>query len=253
MNDTRVGLQRVDAASANKQGSSSNVDDLKYDKDENLEQLEDDVISGKLNEYHFATKEDFDKFIIFLSTLLNKKIVPASERKVKVSPETIANEQIKDSKLIVSQETKTAAQGELKTENNQLQQDKKEVFVALPNTTSYENSQVKSNENGKTTLQAPLNNELVKTENPDLAKQSDSIKLVINDKQVVVHTAGGNNLSMTGEDVGAKGDSAFLDDARRFAQEQGFKEKGGQQQQNQQNKENELDDIDSVYFSKRIK
>lgn len=253
MSDTRVGLQRELSVSANKQGSSSNIDDLKYDKDENLEQLEEDVTSGKLNESHFATKEDFDKFIIFLSTLLNKKIVPASERKIKVSPETIANEQNKDSKLIVSQETKTAAQGEFKTDNNQQQQDKKDVLVALPNTISYESSQAKSNESGKTTLQAPFNNELVKTDNPDLTKPGDSSKIIINDKQVVVHTSGGNNLSMTGDDIGAKGDSAFLDDARRFAQEQGFKEKGGQQQQNQQNKENELDDIDSVYFSKRIK
>ncbi|MGL5314060.1 MAG: hypothetical protein ACRC92_12500 [Peptostreptococcaceae bacterium] len=251
MSDNRISLQRDLNVSANKQDNNNNVEDLKYDKEENLEQLEDDINSGKLNEKHFATKEDFDKFILFLSSLLNKKIVAPSDKKVKVSHENIVGEKVKDNKLIVAQEPKIATHGDLKTDNSLQPQDKKEVIVTLPNTTGYENNQVKSNENGKALAQTPLNSEHIKTDNFDLAKQSDTIKLVINEKQVVVHTAGGNNLSMAGEDVGAKGDPAFLDDARRFAQEQGFKEKGGQQQQDQQHTEHELDDIDSIYFSKR--
>ncbi|MGL5335064.1 MAG: hypothetical protein ACRC9R_02805 [Enterovibrio sp.] len=253
MSDNRINLQRDLAVSANKQGNgNNNVEDLKYDKEDNLEQLEDDINSGKLNEKHFATPEDFEKFILFLSSLLNKKIVAPSDKKAKISHEGIVNEKLKGSELILGQETKNTKPGDLKMDNSLQPQDKKDVLVTLPNMTSYENNQVK-NENAKATSQAPPNSELVKTDSLDLAKQSDTIKLVINDKQVVVHTAGGNNLSMAGEDIGAKGDPAFLDDARRFAQEQGFKEKGGQQQQDQQHKENELDDIDSVYFSKRTR
>ena len=219
------------------------------------DQLKQKVESGEINEKDFPSREDYERFLTFLATVFDGSIKPYSNSEVLQKTELnasiiqnkkdMATEQI--NKLSANNEKANPLQDTESNANNYKKSSEMEILKEGLNNPAARQMASDANVLVSTQSNNPQTGlDLFKADNIDKSTFIKDQAVIINDKTIVLHTSGGNNLSITGNEIGAQGDINFVDEARTFAEQEGFKEKSNQQQPT----EDDMTDLEQVYFTK---